>query len=210
MGTGSVEIEPLGVRWRSPVFDPIDCILYRSLHQFVAADHNDHLARPEKHSGRPVAGGIYIHHLTIQRQGVAPREKQVASQLTAHDLHAHFAGQGRYAVIENNLALLFQGALNLQPDDGHGAAKPDALRVCSLGHDIITSKEIQRSLSTLTEKERGIINMFYGIGVAHSYTLEEIGATYDLTRERVRQIKEKAIRRLKHSSRSNLLRAYLG
>jgi RNA polymerase primary sigma factor len=72
------------------------------------------------------------------------------------------------------------------------------------------AKEIQRSLSTLTEKERGIINMFYGIGVAHSYTLEEIGATYDLTRERVRQIKEKAIRRLKHSSRSNLLRAYLG
>lgn len=70
--------------------------------------------------------------------------------------------------------------------------------------------EIQRSLSTLTEKERGIINMFYGIGVPHSYTLEEIGAIYDLTRERVRQIKEKAIRRLKHSSRSNLLRAYLG
>ncbi len=72
------------------------------------------------------------------------------------------------------------------------------------------SKEIQRSLSTLTEKERGIINMFYGIGVAHSYTLEEIGTMFDLTRERVRQIKEKAIRRLKHSSRSNLLRSYLG
>lgn len=72
------------------------------------------------------------------------------------------------------------------------------------------AKEIQRSLSTLTEKERGIINMFYGIGVAHSYTLEEIGTIFDLTRERVRQIKEKAIRRLKHSSRSNLLRAYLG
>ncbi|MCK9424026.1 MAG: RNA polymerase sigma factor RpoD/SigA [Bacteroidales bacterium] len=72
------------------------------------------------------------------------------------------------------------------------------------------AKEIQRSLSTLTEKERGIINMFYGIGVAHSYTLEEIGTMFDLTRERVRQIKEKAIRRLKHSSRSNLLRAYLG
>jgi len=72
------------------------------------------------------------------------------------------------------------------------------------------SQEIQRSLSTLTEKERGIINMFYGIGVAHSYTLEEIGSMFDLTRERVRQIKEKAIRRLKHSSRSNLLRSYLG
>jgi RNA polymerase primary sigma factor len=72
------------------------------------------------------------------------------------------------------------------------------------------ASEIQRSLSTLTEKEREIINLFYGIGVPHSYTLEEIGDMFDLTRERVRQIKEKAIRRLKHSSRSKLLKAYLG
>ena len=72
------------------------------------------------------------------------------------------------------------------------------------------SHEIQRSLSTLTEKERTIINMFYGIGFPHSYTLEEIGSMFDLTRERVRQIKEKAIRRLKHSSRSKLLKKYLG
>jgi RNA polymerase primary sigma factor len=72
------------------------------------------------------------------------------------------------------------------------------------------SHEIQRSLSTLTEKEREIINMFYGIGYPHNYTLEEIGAMFDLTRERVRQIKEKAIRRLKHSSRSTLLKTYLG
>ncbi len=72
------------------------------------------------------------------------------------------------------------------------------------------AQEIQRSLSTLTEKEREIINMFYGIGVPHSYSLEEIGAMFDLTRERVRQIKEKAIRRLKHSSRSKMLKTYLG
>jgi RNA polymerase primary sigma factor len=72
------------------------------------------------------------------------------------------------------------------------------------------SREIQRSLATLTEKEREIINLFYGIGVPHSYTLEEIGAMFDLTRERVRQIKEKAIRRLKHTSRSRLLKTYLG
>ncbi len=72
------------------------------------------------------------------------------------------------------------------------------------------SREIQRSLATLTEKEREIINMFYGIGVPHNYTLEEIGSKFDLTRERVRQIKEKAIRRLKHSSRSKLLKSYLG
>jgi RNA polymerase primary sigma factor len=72
------------------------------------------------------------------------------------------------------------------------------------------AKEVQRSLSTLADKERDIINMFYGIGVPHSYTLDEIGSVFDLTRERVRQIKEKALRRLKHSSRSKLLRTYLG
>lgn len=72
------------------------------------------------------------------------------------------------------------------------------------------NKEIQRSLATLTEKERDVINLYYGIGMAHGLTLEEIGAKFDLTRERVRQIKEKAIRRLKHTSRSKLLKAYLG
>jgi RNA polymerase primary sigma factor len=72
------------------------------------------------------------------------------------------------------------------------------------------AREVQRSLSTLAEKEREIINLFYGIGVQHNYTLEEIGDMFDLTRERVRQIKEKALRRLKHSSRSKLLKAYLG
>jgi RNA polymerase primary sigma factor len=71
-------------------------------------------------------------------------------------------------------------------------------------------KEIDRSLSTLTEREREVIRLFFGIGMNHGLTLEEIGAKFDLTRERVRQIKEKAIRRLRHKSRSRLLKAYLG
>ncbi|MEO6883167.1 MAG: RNA polymerase sigma factor RpoD/SigA [Bacteroidia bacterium] len=71
-------------------------------------------------------------------------------------------------------------------------------------------KEIDRSLSTLTERERDVIRLFFGIGLNHGLTLEEIGAKFDLTRERVRQIKEKAIRRLRHNSRSKLLKAYLG
>ncbi len=71
-------------------------------------------------------------------------------------------------------------------------------------------REIERSLSTLSEKERDVINLYYGIGMNHGLTLEEIGAKFDLTRERVRQIKEKAIRRLRHTSRSRLLKAYLG
>ncbi len=71
-------------------------------------------------------------------------------------------------------------------------------------------REIERSLATLSEKERDVINLYYGIGENHGLTLEEIGAKFELTRERVRQIKEKAIRRLRHTSRSRLLKAYLG
>ncbi len=71
-------------------------------------------------------------------------------------------------------------------------------------------KEIERSLSTLTDKEREIIRLFFGIGMNHGLTLEEIGAKFNLTRERVRQIKEQAIRRLRHASRNKLLKAYLG
>jgi RNA polymerase primary sigma factor len=71
-------------------------------------------------------------------------------------------------------------------------------------------REIERSLSTLTERERDVIRLFFGIGMNHGLTLEEIGAKFDLTRERVRQIKEKAIRRLRHTSRSKLLKSYLG
>ena len=70
-------------------------------------------------------------------------------------------------------------------------------------------KEIERSLSTLTERERDIIKLFFGIGI-QEMTLEEIGERFGLTRERVRQIKEKAIRRLRHTSRSKLLKTYLG
>ncbi len=69
--------------------------------------------------------------------------------------------------------------------------------------------EVDRALETLTDRERDIIKYFFGIG-ASEMTLEEIGEKFDLTRERVRQIKEKAIRRLRHSSRSKLLKSYLG
>lgn len=71
------------------------------------------------------------------------------------------------------------------------------------------STEVERALSTLTERERDIIKLFFGINT-QEMTLEEIGEKFGLTRERVRQIKEKAIRRLRHSSRSKLLKTYLG
>lgn len=71
------------------------------------------------------------------------------------------------------------------------------------------SREIHRALATLTEREADIIRLFFGIG-CQEMTLEEIGERFGLTRERVRQIKEKAIRRLRHTSRSKLLKTYLG
>ena len=71
------------------------------------------------------------------------------------------------------------------------------------------SREIDRALYTLTDRERDIIKLFFGISCMEM-TLEEIGEKFGLTRERVRQIKEKAIRRLRHTSRSKLLKTYLG
>ncbi|MBA5629253.1 MULTISPECIES: sigma-70 family RNA polymerase sigma factor [Moheibacter] len=70
--------------------------------------------------------------------------------------------------------------------------------------------EIERALQTLTPREADLIRLYFGLNGAHPMTLEEIGETFDLTRERVRQIKEKAIRRLKHTSRSKILKSYIG
>jgi RNA polymerase primary sigma factor len=73
------------------------------------------------------------------------------------------------------------------------------------------SEEIKRSLATLTEREREIIVLFFGLGgVNHQLSLEEIGEKFNLTRERVRQIKDKALQRLRHTSRSRILKSYLG
>jgi len=70
-------------------------------------------------------------------------------------------------------------------------------------------KEIDRALETLSEREQQIIRMFFGLD-GKEKTLEEIGKEFNLTRERVRQIKEKAIRRLRHVSKNKLLKSYLG
>jgi RNA polymerase primary sigma factor len=70
--------------------------------------------------------------------------------------------------------------------------------------------EIDRSLNTLADRESDVIKLFYGIGMKHALTLDEIGDKFELTRERVRQVKEKAIKKLRQNSRSKLLKAYLG
>jgi len=71
-------------------------------------------------------------------------------------------------------------------------------------------EEIEQALSTLSEREAEVIKLYFGLDKENSLTLEEIGERFNLTRERVRQIKEKAIRRLRHTSRSKNLKAYLG
>lgn len=71
-------------------------------------------------------------------------------------------------------------------------------------------KEIDRAISTLTPREADVVRLYFGLNSKHPMTLEEIGEKFDLTRERVRQIKEKAIRRLKHTSRCKILKSYLG
>ncbi|MEM9416938.1 MAG: RNA polymerase sigma factor RpoD/SigA [Bacteroidota bacterium] len=97
---------------------------------------------------------------------------------------------------ENSLLDVLENNSDEKPDD---ELMNDSLR-----------KEIQRSLATLTEREADVILLYFGLGGNHPMTLEEIGARFQLTRERVRQIKEKGIKKLRHSSRSDTLKPYLG
>lgn len=97
---------------------------------------------------------------------------------------------------ENSLLDVLENNTEVTPDQG---LLTDSLR-----------KEVQRTLSTLTQREADVITLYFGLNGEHSMTLEEIGEKFNLTRERVRQIKEKAIRRLRHTSRSKSLKPYLG
>ena len=97
---------------------------------------------------------------------------------------------------ENSLLDVLKNDDDKTPDDG---LIMDSLR-----------KEVQRALSTLTQREADVVCLYFGLDERHPLTLEEIGEKFNLTRERVRQIKEKAIRRLRHTSRSKALIPYLG
>ncbi|HLF35095.1 MAG TPA: sigma-70 family RNA polymerase sigma factor [Cyclobacteriaceae bacterium] len=97
---------------------------------------------------------------------------------------------------ENSLLDVLENDLEEKPDSG---LMTDSLR-----------KEVQRALSTLTQREADVVTLYFGLNGEHAMTLEEIGEKFNLTRERVRQIKEKAIRRLRHTSRSKALKPYLG
>jgi RNA polymerase primary sigma factor len=90
-------------------------------------------------------------------------------------------------------------------------ANPNAVRTDqNIEHDESLKLEIERSLKALTERQKEVICYFFGIGIDHPMSLEDIGDHFSLTRERVRQIKDKAITKLKTTSRSRILRSYLG
>jgi RNA polymerase primary sigma factor len=97
---------------------------------------------------------------------------------------------------ENSLLDVLENDSEETPDSG---LMTDSLR-----------REVQRALSTLTQRESDVITLYFGLNGEHAMTLEEIGEKFNLTRERVRKIKEKAIRRLRHTSRSKALKPYLG
>lgn len=135
-----------------------------------------------------------------------PNQQEIASELemTENEVKESQRNAGRHVSMD---APLIQDEDNtmydvLRSDEG---PTPEA----GLLYESLR-KEIDRAVQTLTQREADVLKLYFGLGDGHPMTLEEIGERFDLTRERVRQIKEKAIRRLKHTSRSKILKSYLG
>jgi len=135
-----------------------------------------------------------------------PSAEEIAKKLdmTISDVKESMKNSGRHVSMD---APLIEGEDSNLYDVLNTGDSPNPDRV--LMHDSLKI-EIIRALDTLTPREADVVQLYFGLGDAHPMTLEEIGETFDLTRERVRQIKEKAIRRLKHTSRSKILKTYLG
>ena len=135
-----------------------------------------------------------------------PSAEEIAKELdmTVSDVKVSMKISGRHVSMD---APLIEGENSNLYDVLNSGESPNPDK--SLLHESLKI-EILRALETLTPREADVLKLYFGLGDVHPMTLEEIGETFDLTRERVRQIKEKAIRRLKHTSRSKILRTYLG
>ncbi len=135
-----------------------------------------------------------------------PSAEEIAKELdmTINDVKESMKNSGRHVSMD---APLVEGEDSNLYDVLNSGESPNPDR--RLLHESLGT-EIERALETLTPREADVIRLYFGLGNQHPMTLEEIGETFDLTRERVRQIKETAIRRLKHTSRSNILKTYLG
>ncbi|HUH18249.1 RNA polymerase sigma factor RpoD/SigA [Albibacterium sp.] len=134
-----------------------------------------------------------------------PSPEELADQLetTVEKISDTLSNSGRHVSMD---APFVQGEENTLLDvlENHDPNTDNSLIDESL------SEEIRRSLATLTDREREIIVLFFGLSSNHPLSLEEIGEQFNLTRERVRQIKDKALQRLRHTSRSKILKTYLG
>lgn len=135
-----------------------------------------------------------------------PSAEEIAKELdmTITDVKESMKNSGRHVSMD---APLVEGEDSNLYDVLRSGESPNPDR--ELLHESLRT-EIERALETLTPREADVVRLYFGLGEQHPMTLEEIGETFDLTRERVRQIKEKAIRRLKHTSRSKILKTYLG
>ena len=147
-----------------------------------------------------------MYALLEQSNERPPTAEEIAKELdmTVNDVRESMKNSGRPLSMD---APLVEGEDSNLYDVLRSGESPNPDRVL-IQESLRT--EIERSLETLTPREADVVRLYFGLGDQHPMTLEEIGETFDLTRERVRQIKEKAILRLKHTSRSKILKTYLG
>ncbi len=134
----------------------------------------------------------------------SPEELAKALDMSINDVKISLKNAGRHVSMDAPLVEGEESNLYDVLRSGESPSPDKTLMLESL------RTEIERALNTLTPREADVIKLYFGLNGNHMMTLEEIGETFDLTRERVRQIKEKAIRRLKHTSRSKILKSYLG
>ena len=144
---------------------------------------------------------------TIEKFGRSPTPEEIAESLdiTIEEVKQSIKNSGRHLSMDAPLSDSEDSNNMYEVMSSDESPKPDKILM-----NESLRREIERSLSTLTPREADVIRLYFGLSGKHPMTLEEIGEKFDLTRERVRQIKEKSIRRLKHTSRSKLLKSYLG
>ncbi|MGZ3864621.1 MAG: sigma-70 family RNA polymerase sigma factor [Bacteroidia bacterium] len=139
----------------------------------------------------------------LEREPTAD-EIAVLMDMMPEDVFETMKNSGRHVSMDAPLSVNDEGGSMYDVMEEKDSISPDR----ELLFDSLR-KEIERSLNTLTIREADVIRLYFGLNGQAALTLEEIGERFELTRERVRQIKEKAVRRLKHTSRSKLLKSYL-
>jgi RNA polymerase primary sigma factor len=140
----------------------------------------------------------------LEREPIAEEISEILDILP-EDIRETMKNQGRHMSMDAPLGNLEDGGSMYELLENQHEAPPDNTLII----DSLRS-EIDRALTSLTAREADVVRLYYGLSGGHSHSLEEIGEKFELTRERVRQINEKAVRRLKHASRSKILKDYLG